>query len=124
MTIILHRSVLCQTQVVQVCHHASHLPFQGSGTGNLMQINHPRSLFQEGPLTLHVERADGICSKPQLDHPEKTPLLRQPLACNAAHTRDLTVAICLQSVKQNNSTALPHRGLSMALKAVKNSNAT
>lgn len=31
---------------------------------------------------LHVEKADGICSKPQLDHPEKMPLLSQPFSFN------------------------------------------
>lgn len=87
-TIMPHRSVLCQNQPVQVCHHVSHLPFQWSCTSNLTQINDLRSLFQEGPLTLHAEKADGICSNPQLDHPEKKPLLIYPLACNITHTRN------------------------------------
>lgn len=53
---------------------------------------------------LHVERADGICSKPQLDHPEKMPLLSQALSFNT----------CMggpkKPLKQRNSPAWPHRG--------------
>lgn len=81
-TVLLHRSFLCQMQLVQVCHHVSHLPFQWARTGTSYAGKSPRSLFQEGPLMVHVERADGICSKPQLDHPEKMPLLSQPLSFN------------------------------------------
>lgn len=58
---------------------------------------------------LHVEKADGICSKPQLDHPEKMPLLSQPFSFNT----------CMGGPKkprmQRNSPAWLHR----ALKAVK-----
>lgn len=81
-TILLHRCFLCQMQLVQVCHHVSHLPCQWPRTGKSYAGKSPRSLFQEGPLMLHVERPDGICSKPQLDHPEKMPLLSQPLSFN------------------------------------------
>lgn len=91
-------------QLVQVCHHVSHLPFQWPRTGKSYAGKSPRSLFQEGPLMLHVERADGICSKPQLDHPEKMPLLSQPLSFNTCmdggHKKPL---------KQRNSPAWPHR---------------
>lgn len=63
---------------------------------------------------LHVERADGIFSKPQLDHPEKMPLLSQPLSFN---TR-------MGGPKSPESRGTALLGLTGALEAVKKRNAT